>query len=197
MAALVPVIASVVVSAAVSIALAWIVGPSNQTNFGERLRLADVQTSNYGIAITRLIGQARVAGNVIWQAPITETPVTTTASIRGGFLKPSSSVTNTTYTYFASFAVGICAGPITAITRIWADDVLIYDVNDVNSSLAAVGCVIYTGTEVQNPSPLIESIDGVDTHPAYRGLAYATFNEFPLQQYGNRVPRMSFEVEGL
>lgn len=198
MAQLVPILVSFVVTTALTIALAWIVGPNNQSNYGEKLRLPDVQTSNYGIAIARLIGQTRMAGNVIWQSKIREQSVTASQSISGGILKPSSTVSNTTYIYFASFAVGIVGHQIVGITRMWADDVLLYDSTSVTSpTLAALGATLYLGTETQSVSALIEAHDGVGTHPAYRGLAYITFSEFPLQQYGNRIPRMTFEVEGL
>jgi hypothetical protein len=198
MAQLVPILVSFAVSTALTIALAWIVGPNNQANYGEKLRLPDVQTSNYGIAISRLIGQTRLAGNVIWQNKIREVAVTTSSSISGGILKPSSTISNTTYIYFADFAVGIVGHQIVGITRLWADDVLLYDSSSGSSpSLSALGATLYLGTETQAVSALIESIDGVGTHPAYRGLAYMTFSNFALQQYGNRIPRMTFEIEGL
>jgi|CXWL01.1.fsa_nt_gi hypothetical protein len=197
MAQLVPILISFVVSTALTIALAWIVGPNNQANYGEKLRLPDIQTSNYGIALSRLIGQSRLAGNVIWQAKIREVAVTTSQSISGGILKPSSTISNTTFIYFADFAVGIVGHQIVGITRLWADDVLLYDsANLTGPTLAALGATLYFGTEIQGVSALIEAIDGVGTHPAYRGLAYMTFSNFPLQQYGNRIPRMSFEIEG-
>jgi hypothetical protein len=194
----VPFIVAAVVSTALSIALAWIVGPTHTSNYGDKLRLPDIQTSNYGIAITRLFGQARLAGNIIWQGDIVEEAVTTSHSISSGILKPSSTISNTTYLYYANFAVGICGHVIAGISRIWADDVLLYDVNSTASkTLAELGIVIYYGTETQTPSPLIESIEGVASHPAYRGLAYATLQRLPLQPYGNRIPRITFEVEGL
>ena len=34
---------------------------------------------------------------------------------------PSATINTTTYTYFANFAVGLCAGPIGRVARIWAD----------------------------------------------------------------------------
>jgi hypothetical protein len=198
MAFVLPFVATTLASAALNIALAWAVGPSKTANFGEKLNLPDVQTSNYGIAIATVRGQARVAGNVIWQSDIKERAVTTTTSISGGLLKPSSQVSNTTYLYSCSLAVAICGHEIVEVTRIWADDVLIYDAGDpASESLSTLRCTIYTGTETQLCSPLIESIDGVGTSPAYRGMAYVTFGDFDLGAYGNRLPRFMFEVEGL
>ena len=198
MAQVVPILVSFVVSTALTIALAWIVGPSKQSNYGDKLRLPDVQTSNYGIAISRLIGQTRLTGNVIWQAKIREQSVTVNQSISGGILKPSSTVSNTTYIYFADFAVGIVGHQIAGLTRLWADDVLLYDSASVTSpTLSELGATLYTGTEIQTASALIEADKGVGNVPGYRGLAYMTFANFPLQKYGNRIPRMTFEIEGL
>jgi Gene Transfer Agent (GTA)-like protein len=41
---------------------------------------------------------------------------------------------------------------------------------------------------------LFPSALGVDLAPAYRGTAYVMFEELPLEQFGNRVPQLSFEV---
>lgn len=197
MAVIVPIIAGVIASAALTIALAWIVGPNNQSNFGDKMRLPGMQTSGYGIAITRLIGQARIAGNVIWQQTIQYQAVTASITQSSGILKPSSTISNTTYLPYLSFAVAICSHQIQAITRIWADDVLIFDsVNNPSVTFDSLGITVYYGTEAQGISPLIESIDGVGTHPAYRGLAYVTFANFHIERYGH-LPNMFFEVEGL
>src|SRR5262249_12821489 len=36
---------------------------------------------------------------------------------------------------------------------------------------------------------------GADNTPAYRGLAYVVFEDFPLADYGNRIPNFTFEVQ--
>ena len=41
---------------------------------------------------------------------------------------------------------------------------------------------------------LIEAIEGVDKAPAYRGLAYVVFEDLPLENFGNTIPQLSFEV---
>jgi hypothetical protein len=198
MAQLVPILISFAISTALTVALAWIVGPNNQANYGEKLRIPDVQTSNYGVAISRLIGGARIPGNVIWYLNLPPVAVTRSESISGGILKPSSTISNTTYLYYASCAIGICDHLAAAITKVWADDVLLYDSGDTNSpTLSALGITFYPGNETQIPSALIEADKGVGNVPAYRGLCYVTVSAFPLQQYGNRLPRFTFEIEGL
>ena len=54
---------------------------------------------------------------------------------------------------------------------------------------------LYKGTEDQNPDPTIESYEGVGSTPAYRGLAYVVIEDFPLANYGNRIPNFTFEVK--
>ena len=42
--------------------------------------------------------------------------------------------------------------------------------------------------------PLIAALE--DHAPAYRGTAYAVFENLPLEAFGNRIPSLSFEVIG-
>ncbi|WP_457650483.1 baseplate multidomain protein megatron, partial [Profundibacter sp.] len=53
---------------------------------------------------------------------------------------------------------------------------------------------IYDGDETQQPDPFIEAKMGIGNAPAYRGTAYVMFEELPLEQFGNRIPQLSFEV---
>ena len=57
---------------------------------------------------------------------------------------------------------------------------------------AAVG--VYPGTETQEVDPLIESIEGVDSTPAYKGISYIVIEDLQLADFGNRLPNLSFEV---
>jgi hypothetical protein len=53
---------------------------------------------------------------------------------------------------------------------------------------------LYTGSETQNADPLIVSIEGATVTPAYRGVCYAVWENFPLADFGNRVPNIRAEV---
>ena len=68
--------------------------------------------------------------------------------------------------------------------RVWAD----------GKPLDLTGLTVrtYIGDETQTPDPLIVAKDGVA--PAYRGLAYVVFERLPLENFGNRIPQLSFEV---
>ncbi|HAH08681.1 MAG TPA: hypothetical protein DCL48_01125, partial [Alphaproteobacteria bacterium] len=147
---------------------------------GPRLSDLQVQTSSEGAPIPRVWGRARLAGQIIWAAKFKETQSTQEAG------KGTSTTTVTSYSYTASFAVGLCDGEITRIGRIWADGRPL-DRNGLTIR-------IYRGTEDQLPDSLIEAVEGTGNVPAYRGLAYLVFENLPLETFGNRVPQLQFEV---
>lgn len=154
---------------------------------GPRLNEFGTMTSTEGAAMPRLYGRARLSGQVIWAAPVEEVVSTQTQSAggKGGDLMGGATATATTYSYFGSFAVGLCEGPVTRLGRIWADGRLL-DVSRLNVRF-------HNGGEGQLPDPLIEA--RVPGAPAYRGLAYVVFERLPLGPFGNRLPQISVELE--
>jgi hypothetical protein len=165
-------------------------GPPDQIQEGPRLHDLKVQSSAHGAMLPLVYGTVRIAGNVIWAADLEEQVITETNSASGG-KGGGGSVTSTTrsYIYFASFAVGLCAGPIASVERVWANGTLVHD---AGSSL--LDMTIYLGGETQAPDDRIESALGVGFVPAYRGLAYAVINRLNLTEYGNQIPNLHFEV---
>lgn len=154
---------------------------------GPRLQDLAVQTSTYGTMIPVLYGTVRIAGNVIWARPIEETATTTTSEAGGKAGGGKVSQSTTTYSYSVTLAIALCEGEIDAVQRVWADSKQL-DVSQGSWRL-------YKGAEDQLPDPLIESFEGVGTTPAYRGLAYVVIEDFPLADYGNRIPNFTFEVQ--
>jgi hypothetical protein len=164
-------------------------GRSNLQIQGPRLANLAVMSSTEGAPIPRVYGRVRIAGQVIWATDFEEDVTTTTQSSGGGkgMGGGSSTTTTTTYTYFANFAVGLCEGPVTAIKRVWADGQPL--------DLSGLTVRFYRGDESQMPDALIVAKDGSDNVPAYRGLAYVVFERLALENFGNRVPQLTFEVE--
>lgn len=151
---------------------------------GPRLRELGVTTSTYGEALPRHYGRMRVAGSIIWATDLVEHSET-----QGGG-KGSPSVT--TYTYSASFAVALASRPILGIGRIWADGRLL---RGEAGDLKVGGTLrIHTGAGDQGTDPLLAASAAVDRCPAYRGLAYAVFEDLDLAEFYNRVPNLTFEV---
>ncbi len=163
----------------------WIVSSlaPGQRIEGQRLENLTLTTSTEGAVIPRIYGRMRIGGNIIWATDFAETVNKTT---QGGGKGGGPKVTTTAYLYSASFAVALCEGPISGIGRIWADGKPL--------DLSGITWRIYTGDETQQPDPFIETKMGTGNAPAYRGTAYVMFEELPLEQFGNRIPQLSFEV---
>ncbi len=171
-----------------------------QKQQGPRLTDLSVQTSTYGNAIPFMVGpENRIAGNVIWSSGLIET---VHKSKSGGFPgKGGPSVEMTSYTYAASFAVGLgdCAkrGPIKSVDKIWANKKLVYDATGASSPDNAglwSSLAVYLGDFTQLPDPTIEAKLGVGEVPGYRGTAYLVIADFQLADYGNRIPSLEILV---
>lgn len=149
-----------------------------------------IQSSAYGAMIPIVYGQSRIGGNIIWSQPIKQTATTNSSSAGGG--KGGSAgngvvATQTTYSYSVTLAIAICEGEIDDIVRVWADSKVL---NPNQGTFR-----LYKGSQTQAPDPFIESIEGVGKTPAYRGIAYVVIEDFPLSDYGNRIPNFTFEVK--
>lgn len=152
---------------------------------GPRLADLKVQASTYGQQIPRMFGTMRVAGSVIWATDLIER-----RNKRGGG-KGRPSVTE--YSYAVSLAVALSSRPIRRIGRIWADGNLLRG----SSGTFQERCTFrwHGGGEDQAADPLIASALGIASASAFRGLAYAVFEELELGAFGNRIPSLTFEVE--
>jgi hypothetical protein len=162
---------------------------------GPRLNDLSVQTSGYGVPIAAVAGQAKLAGNIIWKKDIREQK-TTRRQGKGGGPRVTS------YSYFGSWAVGLCEwlapAPDPGVLRIWLDNKLVYDATGLSDTVAIPGLVwrFYPGDDAQFPDPLIEATVGATEAPAHRGLAYIVFDDVPLDRFGNRVPNVTVELVG-
>jgi len=173
-------------------------GPSVQ---GPRLTDLSSQSGSYGVGIPRIYGSMATHGNIFWlEGNKLKEVVTKKKSKSGGKGGGGSTTTTTTYTYFATFAVGLCDGPISGIRRIWIGSKLFYDAgsSDLSAVIAsnqkATGFTLYLGTDTQTANSRIQAEKGVDT-PAYRGLAYIVFYDFALAGYGNSMMGVQVKVE--
>lgn len=163
-------------------------GPNLQ---GPRLSDLSGQTSDYGTVIPRVYGTVGLYGNVFWleNNALKEVATTKESGGKGG----GGGATTTTYSYYATFAVGLCRGEIAGLRRLWVGSQLIYDAgtDDLESIIAGGGSgqywTLYKGSEDQQPDPRMQAAIGVSDTPAYRGLAYLVFKDYPLQEHGNSL----------
>jgi hypothetical protein len=149
---------------------------------GPRLKELGVSTSSYGSPIPRHHGRIRTPGTIVWSTDLVERK----DKSGGGKGKPSV----TTYSYSVSFAVALSSRPIADVGRIWADGNLL---RGSAGDLKAGGSFrLYRGYGDQPLDPLIGSAE--PTCPAFRGLAYCVFESLELNDFGNRIPALTFEV---
>ena len=146
---------------------------------GPRLEQFHLLTSQDGAPMARIFGRARLAGQVIWASRITETRTEERASSKGG------GPTQAEYSYTISFAIGLCEGEISGIGNIWANGEILR-ANYLNYR-------VHHGGQGQEPDPLIAEIEGGDV-PSFGGTAYIVFEDFPLDNYGARLPQINVEV---
>ncbi|MEA2953365.1 MAG: hypothetical protein QOJ96_2885 [Alphaproteobacteria bacterium] len=153
---------------------------------GPRLADLDIMASTEGAPIPRVYGRVRLAGQVIWATKLEEVVSTRTDTQGGKGGGSSASTTTTSYSYFANLAVGLCEGTIGHVLRVWADGKPL--------DLSGMTFRVHRGSEDQTPDALIVAKEGADNAPAYRGLAYVVFERLPLENFGRRIPQLSFEI---
>lgn len=173
---------------------------------GPRLDDLDVTTADYGTPLIRFWGKKRLEGvPIMWAERLREKK--TTSKTKGGKYAE--------YKYFGTFAVVIADHEIEAVTRIWMDKHLVYDVTRAGPISPMIGLFqglgdtgvklslgknmrIYLGTETQEADERMESWCedryGANSCPAYRGVAYIVFEELPLEKFGNRLPQITVEA---
>lgn len=160
---------------------------------GPRSELDRFQESTYGKAIPIIYGQKnRIAGNIINYNGISETRHQIKHT-NGTF---GSSTYTRWYTYSSnplSIAIG---GPISNITRIWANGhtIAAWPGSSAipDAGVQRDGFWLFRGSDTQNRSPYVPS-----TLPAYRGISYVSFPVIQLsERFGNAIPNFEFEVDG-
>lgn len=174
-----------------------------ETVEGPRLDDLTVQTSSYGAAIPLVAGTIEITGNLIWLKGNKLTEVATTE--RAGFLGPKV----TTYEYFFTGAFGLCEGPLGGVNQITADGkpVLQHNFSLLEQALLDaweseygvkskdyLKWTVYDGAPGQMPSALMQEELGAANVSADLGLAKIEFEDFPLEDYGNRIPTFKFVV---
>lgn len=138
------------------------------------------QTSTSALPIPIVWGQNRVAPNIFWQDDFKSHKKKQKAGKGGPKME--------TYTYSASFQLGLCWGEINDVVRVWKDQ-------SKENDYTKLGFTLFKGTTPQSPWGYLTS-----AHPnaalGYSGIAYLAAANYDLGQ-GNSLPQHSFEVQGL
>jgi len=160
---------------------------SPETFFASKGHIDDIYNpiSNFPYPISIVFGTGKVRGRVIWSLDLREV-AQESEDIR--FFKDSkrakSKVFHTNYKYFADFALLICRGEIQDIGRVW--------INNIESDIGQYQFMLYRGSDNQAPDTFISQYE--KNAPAFRGLAYIVFSNFPLEKFNNKIPVFDFEV---
>jgi streptogramin lyase len=179
-------------------------------------------SSVYGTTIPIGYGTVRVGGNVIWASDVSVQTVTKTQTVRSGKFSTSQQTVSQTTKYLISLAIAIMQvdssdvevlisadiadddsvttqnrKALVGLRRIWMNSELVYDGRTFNTVAQIQGFdydTLYTGAESQIPDPYIESIEGVNNVPAFRGLSYILLKSLDLAPFGQRVPAVNVEA---
>jgi hypothetical protein len=191
--------AGALIGAGIGLAGSALVGGLGVGYDGPRLSDLSVQTSTYGADIPRVYSTITVAGNVLW---LENNKLRERVRKSGGGGKGGGGGAETkTYTYYATFQLGLCEGPVAGVRRIWCSDKLIYDAGSddletiISSNNAAKKWTFYNGSDDQLPTARYQADVGVDNATGHRGLAYIEFRDFDLTDYGNTLQGAQFRVE--
>jgi len=164
---------------------------------GQRLDDLNVSLADYGTPLNYSEGLVRSDGCPIFFAePMKE--VYRQRKTKGGKYDQ--------WTYYGTWANLIADQRIAAVTRMWMDKHLVYDVTGAGPitpfSIAdgfniADSIRFYLGTEDQDPDPrMLATVDakyGTGSCPAYLGVAYGMLVDIPTEKFGNRVPQTAYE----
>lgn len=192
--------------------------PSVRSEVG---KLTDLRYSgsNYGAAIPKVWGKTMVAGNFIWVANYLNNSTLVASGTAdsthliehkessggggGGSGGGGGGGSVTEYWYSASYAVAFCEASTfkdddsfsnrnPVIKKLWANDVLIYDVDAPANNKVTIR--FHYGGETEMPDTLIEQAEGTGNAPAYRGLVYVVIQDHNLKPFGNQLPNLRAEI---
>lgn len=176
----------------------WAIGAAVGNSFTtiKQPRIGDLAnvTAGEGGARARTYGTFRpIGGQVVWSGKPREIR-TRQRSGKGGPKVETSTV-------LRSYAIGICEGPITSVSRIWRNNELVYDVRPgslivLESTKWLEAKNIVLGDWEQLPHPTIESESGAANAPAMRGTAYLMVTDEDLTDLRGAIPAYQFEVGG-
>ncbi|WP_444942706.1 hypothetical protein ACJJIK_10645 [Microbulbifer sp. ZKSA006] len=157
-----------------------------------------IQTSKAGVPRPIVFGKVfPIVGNVIaTTAPKIVKKKEKQDSGKGG---GSTEVVNEEV--YRTYAIRICEGPITGISRVWRNNELVYerdssDSTQIENNRAFVQLAeFFLGDWEQMPSSVMQAAFGVSEVHAYRGTCYMVIDNENLTSTGGAIPQFAFEVE--
>lgn len=186
---------------------------------GPRLKDAMTQTSQDGIPKPWGRGTFRTAGNIIWSP--TYPDGRKFREVKKKKRAGKGGPVQVTYSYFRSYAIGICTGkrkddgtfdPIAGVIQVYRSGKLVYDARD-DATLASQGfnaagisnirassarfmekATFYLGGEDIMPDATMESFQGIGNVSPNRGLVKMVINEDEVTETQGAIPQYEFVV---
>ena len=137
----------------------------------------DLQGAQYGAPIPVVFGQNKVAGNVIWYGDFKSIAHQQKQGGKGG-----GSQTSTSYTYSASFELGLCEGTATVVNVYQGGSIV---------NLSASGGIAFNGAVGQAAWSHLSGSAAL----GYSGTALAAFQNLSLGSSAS-LPNFNFEMAG-
>lgn len=157
-----------------------------------------IQTSRAGVPRPIIFGRARpVVGNIIATSP--PRIVVVREEQEGGKGGPSVEVENEEV--YRTYAIRICEGPVTGISRVWRNNEIIYDrdsqdaTQQENNTAFLQKAEFFLGGYDQMPSAVLQAQFGIENVHGYRGTCYMVMDDENLTSAGGAIPQYAFEVE--
>jgi hypothetical protein len=164
------------------------------------------QVSTFGAPIPVVYGSGRLAGNIIWMDRIE------TTWLQSKHRQDGVRYYEHTLLYTTSFAVAFCEGPVESISRIWINNEIFVDYRnptgeyfpsgseelaignfETSVALSEIYYRIHLGSQDQEADPTISAAIGATDNPAYRGVCYIVFMNFPIGEF-NGLPKVEIEI---
>lgn len=163
--------------------------PDTRTE-GPRLESLSAPASNYGAFLNNAQGTVRINGQVIWSSDIREEVIESSQDV-GGKGGGGGTATTVSYKYFVDFAVAFSRGRAKQLIKLWGDSKILFNAQNSGPGRQREGVSFrfYDGLETQLPDDLIKETNA--DAPAYRETVYIVFENFPLADFGNRIPAIT------
>lgn len=177
--------------------------PKGPSIVGPRLDDLTIQTSTYGVPVSRGYGTCAYTGNLFWLEGDTLREHSQTEESGG---KGGGGQEYTTFSYTATFAVGLMQvtdpTQTVALRRLWLGEHLIYDAGSGNlesilaSNSQTSGFTFYNGSDAQLPNARMQADKGIANVSGYPGLVYIVLEDLDLTgRFSNTLLRAQVKAE--
>ena len=157
-------------------------GSSSTSTSDSKVLTLQVSQSSAGLAMPLVWGTNKLPANLLWYSDFVATPHTQSQGGKGG----GGGQTSTSYTYSSAMVLGLCAGQIAGVRKVWKDK--------TTTTPAALGFEVHTGALGQPVWSYLSS-KHADEAIGYSGIAYLAASAFDLGS-DTSPPSLSFEIQG-